>query len=221
MIPSPKIENALKSYISRNEAQYATRRNQVYSQYLSAGNTNFLYPNIFSSSTLPDQVLMVMVNSDAKNGSLTKNPYYFQHFNASNVTLQVNQRNLPRDGLKQDFDRNLYMETYRELFDNLGFGNSNVAIPLTPLKFKHGNCIFAWDLNHDRCAGMHNNHSRMKGAVTLKIDFKEALTENITIMVFGIYRDYIKVDKEGKPNTNVSYGVDADAYPTNAFAPAA
>lgn len=215
MIPSPKIETALGNYIKRNSARYATRRNQVFTTYVSKGDTSFTWPNIFCSDVLPDQILMVMVKANAKNGSLTYNPWYFQHFDANNITMQINARNLPKQGLKQDFRNNLYRETYRELFDNLGIGNSNIGIPITPLKFKHGHSIFAWDLNHDKCAGMHNNHSKMNGVADLKVNFAKPLPENIAVVVFGIYRDYLTLDSERAPNVMSSYGV--GALPYNAF----
>ena len=219
MIPSPKIETALRNYISKNMARYATRRNQVFTNFIPKGSTDFLYPNVFTSDVLPDQILMVMMSAKAKNGDLRENPWYFEHYNVSKVRLQVNQRTLPTEGLNPNFEKNWFAETYRELFENLGIGNNNIGIPLTPLQYKYGSTIFAWDLNHDKCAGMHNNHSKMNGIVDLKLTFAKPLPDNVAVVVMGIYRDYLTLDSERQPNIMSSYGV--GALPKNAFAPAA
>ena len=209
MIPSPSIEKYLNTYISSNDARYATRRNQIYSAYLTKDLKNYSYNNIFCSDTLPDQIFMVMVETDAKNGVLNKNPWFFEHFDFQSLVLTVNQRNLPRQSLKADFDNNLFLETYRELFDNLGMENGNIGIPITPLRFKHGHSIFAWDLNHDRCAGLHNNHSVMNGIANLHVEFKQGLPFNVTMIIFGIYREYLTLDYTRIPDVQSSYGVGA------------
>ena len=209
MIPSPKIEKALQSFINRSQARYATRRNQVYTAFVNKGMTDFNYHNIFTQDVLPDQIFMVMTTSKAKNGSLDTNPWYFEHFDADRVELVVNERSLPKNGHKPDFANNLFTECYRELFDNIGVGNNNIGVPITPLKFKHGYTIFAWDLNHDKCAGAHNNHSKMNGICDINIHFSKPLENPIAVTVFGIYRDYLTLDNERFPNVMSSYGVGA------------
>ena len=82
-------------------------------------------------------------------------------------------------------------------------------MPITPLKFKHGYTIFAWDLNHDKCAGAHNNHSKMNGICDINIHFSKPLENPIAVTVFGIYRDYLTLDNERFPNVMSSYGVGA------------
>lgn len=212
MIPSPRVDQHLQNAIKKTPVRYATRRTQTYSAYINKASKNFLYPNIFCNDTLPDQILMVMIESSAKNGVMNRNPWFFEHFDANQVTLQVNQRDLPKESLNPDFENNVYQEVYRELFSNVGISLNNTSMPLDMLRYKHGRTIFAWDLNHDKCAGLHNNHTTMNGVATMKVNFTKELPFNVTMVILAVYRDYLQLDEWRNPDVLNSYGVGAVSH---------
>ena len=195
MIPSPSVQGQLERYITSNDAQYSTTRTAIFSYNISAGSTTGRYDNIFSSDVLPDQIFMWMVDTDAVQGSIRKNPWFFDHFECSKVMLQVNVKNMPYQGFKLNWQDNQFMDAYKALYDNLSIKSHDAGLSITPLAFKNGKTIFAWDLQHDKCAGQHVNHNKLTGAVSILVDWYAGLQQNVTMMVMGVYHDYLTINE--------------------------
>ena len=195
MIPSPSVQGQLERYITSNDAQYSTTRTGIFSYNISKGSTRGHYDNIFSSDVLPDQIFMWMVDTDAVQGSLRKNPWFFDHFDCSKVLLKVNVRNIPYEGFRLNWQDNQFMDAYKALYDNLSIKSHDAGLSITPLAFKNGKTIFAWDLQHDKCAGQHSNHNKLTGAVSILVDWYAGLKQNVTMMVMGVYHDYLTINE--------------------------
>ena len=207
MKPSPAIKQKIHAAISRNDATYKTVRTSILTNQVMKGANSFLFNNIFSSDHLPDQIFIAMVNMDAKNGDITKDPFNFQHFDVNSIRLQVNNKSFPVEPLTPDFANDNFMQTYKHLYENSSIKTNNVGLSITPTAFAHGCTIFGWDLNHDGCAGAHSNHSDLYGAAALYLNFKKPLEENICIIVAAVHRDFLTIDKFGRPDVLSSYGI--------------
>ena len=207
MRPSPKVMSAFKSFIAKNDAVYKTVRTSILTKGIDKDQTQFSFNNMFASDKLPDQIFVALVDQSAKTGRYGKSPFYFHHFDVSNVRLQVNNKNYPVEALTPDFANNQYAKAYRHLFENTSIKTNNIGLCITPLDFKYGSTIWAWDLNHDGCAGAHSNHSDMFGAASLHLLFKKGLPANVTCIVAAVYRDYLAIDQWGRPDVISSHGV--------------
>jgi len=53
------------------------------------GSTEFYWDSMFPRA-LPSKVVLELISQKAANGDYTENPFNFQHFNLSEVTLKVN-----------------------------------------------------------------------------------------------------------------------------------
>ena len=201
MVPSPQVEKQILKFRQNNDAVMRTTRTDIISKIINQGLNSFDYNDMFfSSDSLPDQLFIMLVSNDAKNGVLEKNPFYFDHYNVNSIRLQVNNRNYPVDTLRPDWDNDKYARTYRALFENTSIKNQNCGLSITPFNFKWGNTIFAFDLNPDGCSGAHANHVEQKGWASLHLLFKDPLPENVKCIVAGVYRDYIHINQWGVPN---------------------
>ena len=191
MIPSPKIYNQIKTYLNNNEAVLRTCRTEITRNTISNGYSSFDWTNMFTQNTLPDQIFVAMVSQEAKEGSYSKDAFYFHHYNVNSIRLQVNNKNLPVETLTPDFENDNYTRTYKALYENMAIKNANCGLSITPHNFKWGNTIFAWDLNPDSCAGAHSNHTRSYGAASLHLTFKKPLPEQVSLICVAVYRDYL------------------------------
>jgi len=207
MIPSPTVLGQIERFFKSNDAIFRTVRTEILKNQINARLQHFDWTNIFSASTLPDQIFMAMVAQDAKDGSIEKDPFYFGHYDVSHVRMSINNRNYPVTTLTPDFEKNNYMIAYKNLYDNMAIKNANCGLTITPNSFKYGNTIFAWDLNKDGCGGAHGNHSELHGNASLHLLFKKPLPENVCVLICGIYRDYMLLDQWRKPKVITGYGI--------------
>jgi hypothetical protein len=59
-------------------------------------------PNIFQGA-LPNRIMIGMVNTDAFNGTYTKNPFNFKNYDITTMGLTVSGENLPGKPLQLKF----------------------------------------------------------------------------------------------------------------------
>ncbi len=63
--------------------------------------------------------------------------------------------------------------------------------------YKNNTSLFAYDLTPDLCNSYHN-HIENSGFINLELQFKTALTENITLIVFATFNKTVKIDAAGQ-----------------------
>lgn len=208
MIPSIEIDKKFQHWVNKTDAVFKNIRTEIKSTVINSGRTNFQYTNIFNSDQLPEQVFVFMVNDVAKNGSYEHDPFFFYHYDVEQVHLQVNNRNLPLNPLRPDWESDTgYLNTYRELYENASIKTQNIGLAITPDAFRWGTTIFGWDLNHDQCAGQHRNHSNIFGAASVILRFKKPLPHNVSLVAAAVYRDYLTIDEYRRPNVLSSFGI--------------
>ena len=207
MIPSKPVLDQLSSFMNKQDPILRTNRTEILTSQVGKDLSYYEFRSIFPGNVLPDQIFVALVNQSALQGDLTRDPFYFHHYNLQSVQMTVNNNNLPVNPYTPDWEKDDYARAYRALFENTAIKINNAGLSITPHRFKWGSTIFAWDLNHDRCAGAHSNHSTMYGQATLRLQFKERVGEQVGIIVAGVFRDYLAFDQWRKPRVINSHGV--------------
>ena len=214
MIPAPAVQTWIQNKILNKNSNYDFVRTDVMSRQIGTGVTEFEFSNIFSASTLPDQLFMFLVDSQAKNGLITKNPFYFEHGFMNNVVLQFNGSNIPdqpytpRFFNKADKQNPVVARELRGLFDNIHLLYANEGLAFNRERFNYGQTIMAWDLNPDLCGGGHRNHKRLEGNLALRIKFdptKVPREQNLTCCVMGVFRDKLVITQDRLPIIKSTY----------------
>ena len=65
---------------------------------------------------IPKRVVFGLVESVAAIGNYTKNPFNFKHFNMTQVSLTVNQQDVPNSPLNVNFSDNNWLRAYYNMF---------------------------------------------------------------------------------------------------------
>ena len=212
--PSPEVYNQYRAHLASDTPfLYQTTRTDILTSQIQSGATNFDWNSIFASDMLPDTIYVCMVDMNAKNGAWHKDPFNFQHYGVSSIHLRINNRNLPVEPLtptwkNEDNKNDDQMLAFKQLYENCSVKLNNVGLSITPEKFQYGSTIFAWDLNHDQCAGAHANHGDLVGSASIHMVFRKAIEQNVCVIVAGVFRDYLAINNERKPNVLTSYGVE-------------
>ena len=140
---------------------------------------------IFTGGVKPKTIVVAMVRTTACEGTLRRNPFYFQHFNVSSLMLRIDGKMLPSEPYKPRFDTTpkRVMREYSSLFRNTGSLKMDRGNLLSLVKWCGGQTLFAWDLTPDMCNGFHL-HNSGTGTIELALEWRQGLTNPITVLVY-------------------------------------
>jgi hypothetical protein len=126
-----------------------------------------------------------MVEATAAQGSYTKNPFNFKNFDLSQISVTVDNHDVPNSPLNLNSKENTYIRAYYNLFSGinragLGWGNE-----ITKEDFIGGYGLYSFDLTPDKCYGDHF-YVLKKGNLRIKLSFREPAN----VLSFYIYMEY-------------------------------
>ena len=185
-----------KSFNSGALATYPFSKTVIKTKQISKDLQYAKIENIFMNE-LPNSCVVALVDSAAFNADIHKNPFNFQHFNLTNIQFDYNSEIIPPLGLPVNFEsgKEQIARAYRRLFDHTGVGTGNITNAITPELFKKGMTLFPFDFTPDRCLG-YQTHMKENGTLGLELRFSKPLANNITVLVFATFDDYIELDRD-------------------------
>ena len=150
-----------------------------------------------------------LVHVDATTGEYGKNPYNFQHFGVTSVSLTANGQEIPfklltlkypkdPDGkidpandTELDFD-----EAYNTLFSGTGKIYSNAGLDITREDYPGGYALYAFDLTPDMCKSADYFNTVQRGSLTLALTFGTSHKHAIGMVCYGDFENVIRIDSE-------------------------
>jgi hypothetical protein len=185
-----------KSIILKQPALYPLKQSKIKTYVINGGISAKTLPGVFRGR-LPTKAIFCFVKSEAFNGSFKTNPFFFQPFDVSYIGFLVNGSPYPSRVLQPDFSGGKYIREYRHFLDNVGISHENESNCIDLERFKTNSTIFAYDLSGDLCNGFHK-HPPSSGFIDIELHFKNALTENITVIVYGTYDEVCEIYGQGE-----------------------
>ena len=189
--------SAMRTRLDRGDRlRYPLVRTIIKPLSLSAGDKVRSLHDVFRGR-IPNTVIVGFVRHVAQSGSIRANPYHFQNFGVSNVTLVVNSKNYPAQGYRTNFTEGeeKFADAYRGLLDNIGLKEENEEICVGMSEYNTDYTLFAFDLTPDKCGNLHR-HLETRGVVNLELQFKQELAEAVSCICYGTYNDEIQIDQD-------------------------
>jgi hypothetical protein len=147
------------------------------------------------SGQLPSRLVIGLVDNEAFNGSLTRNPFNFEHFKMSELCVYMDgQQNHQIKPIRPDYPNKQFVEAYLSLFTGTNKINSDESNWIKLSEYPNGYCLYAFDLSPDLCEGQHFNLVK-QGTVRLSMKFQEALVRAITAIVYAEFENVIEVNR--------------------------
>ena len=167
-------------------ALYPFTRVEMMNHSVPAGDSNVTLYNICTKS-VPSRLVVGMVTAEAYNGSFQKNPFNFQHFHVSNISLVVNESIVGGQPLVTNFDPvnangRDYVTAYNNMFSSTGTDGTNFGNNIKIEEFPEGYALFCFNLE-PFAQGKFLNLIRT-GFVRLSLQFAKPLTETIVIIIY-------------------------------------
>ena len=187
-IISPAVTLAHTNALLESPAKYPTRKSVVKAINITGSVLTHTISNIHNGE-LPKRIIFGMVDCDAYNGNIKKNPFNFKHNGLTSLEMRNGSNNLYGQPLKFDFSNNNYMQAYRTLFTGMESFN-NIDNDITYSDFSEGNALFVFNYEQDKCRGEHLN-IKETGTLNLELNF-EKLTDPAGFMaIFYLEFDYM------------------------------
>ena len=194
MIPTPDYLNHFERNILQEPLIYSYDKSQIhYFPYPANVNDLSIY-SMFHRDILPSYLVFGLVDNDAFDGSVSKNPYNFQHYDLKEFYLLVNGNSVPTQPVKMDITSMDYHHTYvNEFLDKLKLKNSNDSIGISADDWTKGSFFWIADLNVDKCCNFHEHNSK-GGTIHLKLQTKTPLAKTTRLIVYSSSRERMSID---------------------------
>ena len=194
MIPTPDYMNHFEKNILQEPLIYSYDKSQIhYFPYPANVNDLSIY-SMFHTDKLPSYLVFGLVDNDAFDGSVSKNPYNFKHFDLKEFYLLVNGISVPTQPVKLNITSMDYHQTYvNEFLDKLKLKNSNDSIGISADDWINGSFFWIVDLNVDKCCNFHE-HNNKGGTIHLKLQTKTALPKTTRLIVYSTSRERMSID---------------------------
>jgi len=112
-------------------ARYNLTRGEIKTFIFAAGSKSLSIENAVLCP-IPKRLLFTMVKNTDFIGSLDSNPYKFQHYDISDISLFVNGKQFPNERLTLGMDHEkTSVMGYRTLFEASGIHHSNTGLQIT------------------------------------------------------------------------------------------
>ena len=202
------VSDGVERMLKQTPALYPIRRVECKILTIPANLPNVRQDNIFSG-IIPNSFVVGLVHVDASTGEYGKNPYNFQHFGVTSVSLTANGQEIPfklltlkypkaDDGkidpandTELDFD-----EAYNTLFSGTGKIYSNAGLDITREDYPGGYALYAFDLTPDMCKSADYFNTVQRGSLTLALTFGTSHDHAIGMVCYGDFENVIRIDAE-------------------------
>lgn len=150
--------------------------------------------NIFIGN-MPKRVILGLVSASAFNNGPSKNPFNFQHFNHSYISLSGDSHTQIRP-IKSNFDKGQYLQSYLSLYSSSGVYFSDTGNAITRDAYAKGYGLVGFDLTEDQSASDNHLSLPRQGSLRLDIQFSKPLTEAVTLIIYAEFDNIIEIDRD-------------------------
>ncbi len=188
--PTPALLLGHANALRENNALYPYQKTQVKTFNISGGQYDFLLDDLYQGQ-VPSRLVVAMVTSKAYNGDYERNPYNIQNFKLSNLGVYINDESMPGKPMQQmqwDLNESVgWTVPYYSMFTGLDRDGQDWDNDIRLEEYPSGYCFFVFDLLPGDQPALSKANVKIEGA------FKEALAENITVLVYAKFPAMIEI----------------------------
>ena len=202
------VSDGVERMLKQTPALYPIRRVECKILTIPANQPNTRQDNIFSG-IIPNSFVVGLVHVDASTGEYGKNPYNFQHFGVTSVSLTANGQEIPFKLLTLKYPKDAdvkidpakdteldFDEAYNTLFSGTGKIYSNAGLDITREDYPGGYALYAFDLTPDMCKSADYFNAVQRGSLTLALTFETSHKDAIGMVCYGDFENIIRIDAE-------------------------
>ena len=189
---NPSVINGHATGLKKQNAIYPVNHTEVTTFTIPKGQQSYTKDRLFPDQA-PKLLMIAMVNNEAFNGSIGKNPFNFKHFNLNKLGLYRDGMSVPGRPFTPDFAKGKVLRSYLQTMRTFNYLNTDDTNGLTPEEFASGYTIYAFDLTADKeLNGTHRQAITSKN-LRLELSFSAALKSTINVLLYAVYDSSIEI----------------------------
>lgn len=195
ILANPSVISGHMSGLNHQNAIYPINHTKLLTFTIPKDQKSFMKDGLFPSEA-PKLLLISMVDNDAFNGDITKNPFHFKHNDLSSIAVLVNGQSRPCTApLKPNFKTSEYVRSYTQFMETFQYLNKDDTNGLTLKEFKHGYTMFAYDLTPDGDITSSYRHANVPHNIRLSMEFATTLKTTINVLIYAVFDSAIEITK--------------------------
>ena len=187
-----KLADDIYQKTIKANAIYPIARVKVKESVIPIGGKTHNIPH-FVSGELPEKIFIGIVTNDAAVGDYKKNPFNFQHFNLSELSLIVNNTVHGGTPLTFDFDDEQFESWYWSLFEASGKKFRDDGMLIERDDYKGGYALYAFDISPSVCNIGEYRDPERRGNISISCNFSKASIETLILCAYLQFNDKITV----------------------------
>lgn len=187
---NPSYLSAQTEILKKEAALIKFTKSSIKTYTIGQGDNSWIGENLFQDS-IPQRLVVALVDSKAYAGHNEKNPFNFQHFNCRYLNFEVNGQTIGSEILEPNFTDEDYASSYSTIFDNLPRNQPelpNISYP----DFGNGYALFLFNVfkPSPEC-----DLPSLKGQTRLSIKFKNILPTSVTLILYATFNAAMTIDE--------------------------
>lgn len=194
MLLNPSVINGHASGLNKYNAHYPINHTELINFTIPAGQKSYTKDRLFPLQ-VPKLLVIGMVENEAFNGTIGKNPYNFKHFGLNMISLYRDGESIPGRPFTPDFDNKLYSRSYANTMQTFRYLNSDDSNGMTYEEFGNGYTLYAYDLTPDNDITATHRHAITTNNLRLELNFKRNLPKTINVLLYAVFDSFVEVTK--------------------------
>lgn len=185
----PAVSLAISNSLKLKPAVYPFSPSVLRTHVISKGSQSMTINDPFGNRS-PETLFVAMVNTEAFNGSYLINPFFFEHFELTDIGFYVNNTPFPAKPLQLKFSDTIHQSHYLEAYQRLRSFNPEINISYDD--FHRGYTILIFDLKNNEGKDLLSNIKQ--GQTKLELRFAKALEHTVSIILYGKFNASLNID---------------------------
>lgn len=179
--------------LEKANAFYPISRVDVQGRTINMGVISDKFENVVKGP-LPQRIIIGMVESEAYNGSLSKNPFNYQHFNIQELSVSIDGENSPYQPLSLNYNDNDNLRFIRGYYSLISL-ESGIQNSIKPMDYMHGYNLYGFNLSPDGCINTDHFNLEKTGNLRISFKFSTPLEKAVTAILYFEYENYFEITK--------------------------
>lgn len=189
---NPSVINGHATGLKRQNAIYPLLHTEVTTYTIPKGQLSYTKDRLFPDQA-PKLLMIAMLENEAFNGNIKKNPFLFHHFDLSKLALYRDGVSVPGQAFTPDFDKGQVLRSYMQTMRTFNYCNTDDTNGLTPKEFANGYTIYAFDLTADREVNAGHRQPITSKNLRLELIFKKATPSTVNVLMCAYYDSSIEL----------------------------
>lgn len=200
------VTRGLESGVNVSPAKYLLPFVKVVPYNLPSGTLDANINNAIHGN-LPRRLFIMLVSTEAFNGSPSRNPFNFHHYYLGHVSVNIDGEQFPKSGYNVDFKKGLYLQAFDGFVEATNQTGINSTLGINRDTYAKGNCIFGFnfapDLADSGCVAGHLSAMK-QGSLNVKLIFKEPLKEPVNVLLVNEFDKLLEINNERNPEIDTN-----------------